>query len=47
MIDYKDINSPKPRQRDTYTKYKMCHSTMMVIYIRQHLSNIEVQVTKS
>ena len=25
---------------DIYTKYKVCHSAMMVICIKQHLSNI-------
>ena len=33
----KDIN--RHRRRDGH-KYKMCLSLMMVIYIKQHLSNI-------
>ena len=33
-----DINWSRPRQR--YTKFKMCLSIIMVICIKQHLSNI-------
>ena len=33
-------NRPKPRHGHKYTNYKMGHSTMMVICINQHLSNI-------
>ena len=35
-----DINRPRPRLEPKYTKYKMCLSIMMVICIKQHLSNI-------
>ena len=35
-----DINKPRLRHRHKCTKYKMCLSIMMVIYIKQHLSNI-------
>ena len=35
-----DINRPIGLDIDTYTEYKMCHSMMMVICIKQHLSNI-------
>ena len=36
-----DINRPRPRHEHKYTKYKMClTSIMMVICIKQHLSNI-------
>ena len=35
-----DINSPTPRHGHKYTKYEMCLSIMMVICIKQHLSNI-------
>ena len=35
-----DINRPRPRHGYKYAKYKMCHSTMMVICIKQHLRNI-------
>ena len=35
-----DINRPRPRHGNKYTKYKMCLSIMMAIYIKQHLSNI-------
>ena len=34
------INRPKPRHGLRYTKYKKCHSKMMVICIRKHLKNI-------
>ena len=34
------MNTPK------YTKYKMCLCIMMVICIKQHLSNFEVQFMK-
>ena len=33
-----DINSPRPRHRDTYTLYKMYPNMMMVICIKEHLS---------
>ena len=35
-----DINRPRPRNERKYTKYKMCLSIMMIVYIKQHLSNI-------
>ena len=35
-----DINRARPRHRHKYTKYKMCLNVMMVICIRQQLSNI-------
>ena len=35
-----DINWPKPRHWHEYTKYKMCLSIMIVICIKQHLSNM-------
>ena len=35
-----DKNRHRQRLRHKYTKYKMCFSIMMVIYITQHLSNI-------
>ena len=34
------INRPKPRHGAKYTKYKTCLSIMMVICIKQNLSNI-------
>ena len=34
------INRPRSRQRDKYTKCKMCLSIIMVICIKQHISNI-------
>ena len=34
------INRPRPRHRNKYTTYEMCLSIMMVICIKQHLSNI-------
>ena len=35
-----DINRLRPKHGDKYTKYKRCLSMMMLISIRQHLSNI-------
>ena len=35
-----DINRPRRRHGHKYTKYKICLDTMMVICIKQHLSNI-------
>ena len=39
-IDHKDRKRPWPKHGDKYTKYKMCSSVMVVICIKQHLSNI-------
>ena len=33
-------NRPGPRPERKYTEYKMCPSIIMVICIKQHLSNI-------
>ena len=41
-----DINRPRPIDGPKYTKYKMCPSIMMVICIKQLLSNILVQLRK-
>ena len=35
-----DINRPRQRHGHKYTKYKICLDIMMVIGIKQHLSNI-------
>ena len=35
-----DINRPRSRNEQKYSKYKMCLSIMMVTCIKQHLSNI-------
>ena len=35
-----DINRPRRRHGYKYTKYKICLDIMMVISIRQRLSNI-------
>ena len=35
-----NLNSPRPRHGHIYTNCKMCFSIMMVICIKQHLSNI-------
>ena len=35
-----DINRVRPRHGHKYTKYKTCISIMIVICIKQHLSNI-------
>ena len=34
------INGPRPRHGQKYTKYKICLGILMVIYIKQYLSNI-------
>ena len=34
------INKPRPRHGHRYTKYKMNLSIIMVVCIKQHLSNI-------
>ena len=34
-----DINRPRLRHGDKYTKYNICLSMMMVMCIRQHQSN--------
>ena len=34
------LNRPRPRHRHKYTKYKIFFHVMMVICIKQHLSNI-------
>ena len=35
-----NINRPRLRYRQKYTKHKTCLSIMMVICIKEHLSNI-------
>ena len=35
-----DINGPRRGHGHKYTKYKICLDIMMVICIKQHLSNI-------
>ena len=35
-----DINRPAFRQGHKYSKYKKCFGMIMLIYIKQHLSNI-------
>ena len=35
-----DLNRPSPKNGHKHTKYKMCLNIMMVICIKQHLSNI-------
>ena len=40
------LNRLRPRHGHEYTKYKMCLNIMMVICIKQHLSNIEAQFMK-
>ena len=39
-----DINGPRPGLRDKYTKYKISLTTMMVICVKQHLSNIWISI---
>ena len=38
------INRPRPRHGREYTKYKSCLSIMMVIGVKQHLSNISSSI---
>ena len=35
-----NINKPRSRYGDKYSKYKTCHSMMMLLCIKQHLSTI-------
>ena len=35
-----DINRPRPRHGNRISKYRKCLSMMMLICIKQHLSNI-------
>ena len=35
-----DINRPNPRHGHKYTKYKISINMMMVICVKQHVSNI-------
>ena len=35
-----DINRPRSRHGDKYSKYNICLSIMMAVCIKQHLSNI-------
>ena len=39
-----NINWPRPRHGPTSSKWKMCLSIMVVICIKQHLSNIWISV---
>ena len=39
-----DINRPRLRHGHKYTKYKICLTTMMVMWIKQQLSNISSSV---
>ena len=39
-----DIDRHRPRHGHKYTKYKMCLSIMVVICIKQHLSNISSSI---
>ena len=36
-----DINVPRPRHEQKYTKYKLCLSIMMVICIKPLFHNVE------
>ena len=35
-----ELNRPTPRHGNKHTKYKMCLGIMMIICIKQHISNI-------
>ena len=39
----KDINRSTSRHRHKYSKYKKCFGMMMLICIKQHLSNISIR----
>ena len=39
-----NINSPRPRQGHKYTKFKMCLSIMIVIFIKQPVRSIHEKV---
>ena len=41
-----DINRPRTKNGHKYTKYKMCLGIMVVICIKQHLSNIWSSIYK-
>ena len=41
-----DINRPRSSHEHKYCKYKRCLSIMMLIYIKQHLSNIRSSIHK-
>ena len=41
-----DINRPKSTHGHKYSKYKRCLSMMMLLCIKQHLSNFEADFTK-
>ena len=41
-----EMNRPRPRHGHKYTIYKMCVGIMMVICIKQHLSNILSSIYK-
>ena len=39
-----DINWPRPRHGQKYSKYKICLIIMVVVYIKQHLSKISSSI---
>ena len=41
-----DINRPRPRHGHRKSKYRKCLSMMILIYIKQHLSNISSSIHK-
>ena len=41
-----DLNRPTPRHGQKYTKYKMCPNVVMVVCIKQLLSNIRSSTHK-
>ena len=42
-----DINRSRSRHEHKYSKYKKCLSMMMLICVKQHLSNAEAELKKS
>ena len=43
-LDRYSINRPRSRCEHTYSKYKKCISTMILIYVKQHLGNVSSSI---
>ena len=39
-----DINGPRPRHEHKHSTYKKCLTMMMLICIKQHLSNLSISI---
>ena len=42
-----EINRPRPRHGHRYSKYRKCNSMMILICIKQHISNIWSSIHES